>query len=443
MNNHLWRKPPGKRFINDGVITRPTPDELELMIDILEEVESPEYDRLLEYAAARGATAVPRLAAILEKSQGYRALVVVCLLSDLGGDQAHAVLYETLLYRNWPGDDQLADEVALKLEKNGGLSAPRLIAALADPRAEVRARAAWYLHWITAPADLPRIVEAVLPMAADPDAHVRDCVATVLRQVSDARAVPALMTILRQAQIPSHKINVLSAFEQMPDRRAVHEIVPLLKDADAWVRARAASALGAIGDEQALAPLLESIVDEPERTFAADALVKLDRFDHANDYLIAILEDDEQPTALRARAAEILGHSRDARTTAILRQCACGPDDRLRLSALVGLSKLGDPESMQLVVDAITDPVSWVRRGVIEVFTTLKCRQAVAPLIQGLEQMINSVDLYYVVMALRHQGDPRAVAPLQTLIDYTHPANVELLEAIHTTIAELQTPPRR
>ena len=170
MSNLLWRKPPGNRFLDGKATTEPTPDELELLIDILEEVDSPEYDRLLVYVAAKGDAAIGKLAQILERSQGFRALVILYLLSDLGGDQANDILYHALLNRTGLGADQLADQVAIKLDKRGGLSAERLIAALNDPRPEVRARAAWYAHWITAPDALPRIVEAMLPLAEDPDA---------------------------------------------------------------------------------------------------------------------------------------------------------------------------------------------------------------------------------------------------------------------------------
>ncbi|MCA9906020.1 MAG: hypothetical protein KC547_19320, partial [Anaerolineae bacterium] len=165
MSNLLWRKPPGNRFLDGKATTEPTPDELELLIDILEEVDSPEYDRLLVYVAAKGDAAIGKLAQILERSQGFRALVILYLLSDLGGDQANDILYHALLNRTGLGADQLADQVAIKLDKRGGLSAERLIAALNDPRPEVRARAAWYAHWITAPDALPRIVEAMLPLA--------------------------------------------------------------------------------------------------------------------------------------------------------------------------------------------------------------------------------------------------------------------------------------
>jgi len=438
MKKQLWRAARANTTSDVPPADPTTTTELQRLIDLIEAPESDVYQEALALLRSMGESALPTLLQMLSESADFRAVSIVWLMADLGGAQARDVLYTIMLYSTEPGDDQLADEVAHKLEQQGDLSADRLIAALGTSRAKVRARAAWYLHWHVESEAREAIIAALMPLAHDPDEQVRNNVAITLRQSGDPRAVPALLTILRQARSPSHKIAVLQALEQMPDRRAVDDCLQLLNDEDKWVRFCAAGVLGAIGDGRALAPLLHMLVAAPEQTFASQALARLENIGEAVDDLLEIVSDPAQPTLLRARAAEILGQSGDRRVGPILTQLAYTDDDRLRLSALTGLSKLGDPESVRVLIDHLANDGGWVRRGTIELFTTLRTAQAVDPLIRELENETQPVELYYLVLALRNQGSPRAIKPLRALLARTPEANKPLLQETRAAIDALK-----
>ncbi|MCC6615665.1 MAG: HEAT repeat domain-containing protein [Anaerolineae bacterium] len=438
MKKLLWRAAHPDTSADTEPIDTSTEARLNRLIDTIDAQESKAYGAALALLRTMGDAAVPTLVESFSQSAGFRAVPVCWLLADLGGPQVLDLLYTILLYSAEPGDEQLADEVAAKLEQQGNLSTDRLIASLGDPRAHVRSRAAWYLHWGVESEARDRIVEALAPLADDPDESVRNSVAITLRQSGDRRIIGPLLTILRQATTPSHKIAVLQAFEQMPDRQVIDDCLRLLKDPDKWVRACAASVLGATGDGRALEPLLQLLIEMPSQTFASEALARLDNVSEAVDYLLEILDNAKQPMPLRARAAEILGAIGDRRARPLLTQLAHTDDDRLRFSALIGLSKLGDPESVRVLIERLANDAGWVRRGTIELFATLKNAQAVDPLIRELEKETQAVELHYLVLALRNQGSPRAVRPLRALLERTHPANTPLLRETEAAIDALK-----
>jgi len=93
------------------------------------------------------------------------------------------------------------------------------------------------------------------------------------------------------------------------ERRWDPNLISLLSDPHAIVRKRAALALGRIGDDRAVPPLIEALKvdrDNDTRQMCAFALGEIESPAGA-DALIAILEDATQPADVGARAVEALG----------------------------------------------------------------------------------------------------------------------------------------
>src|SRR5258705_393804 len=95
------------------------------------------------------------------------------------------------------------------------------------------------------------------------------------------------------------------------NRRLDSELLTLLKDQNSAVRRRAALAAGRIGDERAIEPLADLLRNDPDldvRTMAAFGLGELESSAGAGaQSLITTLENEKEPSALRARAVEALG----------------------------------------------------------------------------------------------------------------------------------------
>jgi len=107
------------------------------------------------------------------------------------------------------------------------------------------------------------------------------------------------------------------ALGDIGDQRAVDPLIQALQDEDSYIREAAAEALGDIGDTRAIDPLIEFLKDDDSgvRTEAAISLVKLGRTEYF-DLIIQALQDYDSLVRLRA-ASELgdIGRSACSRST--------------------------------------------------------------------------------------------------------------------------------
>jgi HEAT repeat protein len=418
-----------------------------MLDDLLNQLTDPDnqdYEATLAHIKTLGHAVVPALLDNLHTLDSSKALAVVYLLGKIGGSPAIEALYKILLNHH-PADEDyigLNDEAANMLLALNALDADHLMPHLRHPDPIVRGNAAFYLHWVRDSAEHDRIVTALLPLASDPDADVRNTVALVLSELGDPRSAQALLAILRRATSTGHCWNALRAIKNVPDRGAVEAIVPFLEDADADVSGEAASALGAIGDGRALEPLFDLMLRDYERSYASGALARLENVVEAADRLLAIVADDRQPRSLRCRASEVLGHTGDERAVVPLAPLLTHNNLHLRNSAIWGLTELGFPEAAPALIPCLEDEVDWVRQSAMEAFGHIISQDAVEPLLASLHRENYFFERLCLVRALRHQADARAVKPLRDLLthlesDASSPAQ-QLMDELHLTLQELE-----
>lgn len=77
-----------------------------------------------------------------------------------------------------------------------------------------------------------------------------------------ARNVKALIKALRYTRNSDVRKNAASALGDLGDERAVEPLIEALKDEDKYVRKSAAEASGKLGDERLVEPLIEALNDE-------------------------------------------------------------------------------------------------------------------------------------------------------------------------------------
>ena len=158
----------------------------------------------------------------------------------------------------------------------------------------------------------------------------------------------------------------LRALARIADPRAVEPLIKALENAEIWLAPRIADILARHG-EAVVAPLI-AVLNEgnhrPARAWAANVLGEV-RAQRAFPSVVRLLDDPEDE--VRAKAATALGRIGDRRAVGYLMDHLLSdpaPFVRARISAALG--QLGGPEVIERLVRALGDPAWWVRMRTVE-----------------------------------------------------------------------------
>lgn len=179
------------------------------------------------------------------------------------------------------------------------------------------------------------------------------------------------------------------------DNNSVISLLYILnsKDENYKLRLSCAEALGKIGNKYAVAPLIEVVSDEAEKSIyvresAAKALGLLGDI-RAIDPLISILETKkgliDKFTFLKERVIESLGRIglKDNRTIKVLKIALSDESSYIRLGAVEALSELDDPEILPLLEKMTADEEEDVARAAINALYNIKGVEYIKKLLQN------------------------------------------------------------
>ena len=220
----------------------------------------------------------------------------------------------------------------------------------------------------------------------------------------------ALIVVLRTAVKPVERGAAATALGALGDRNAVQPLCDALKDDDASVRGSAATALGALGDRSAVRPLCDTLKDDDPHTrgAAATALGALgDR--SAAQPLCDALKDDDAHT--RGSAATALGALGDRNAMQPLCDALKDSAPKVRGSAATALGALGDRNAVRPLCDALKDDDAHTRGSAATALGALGDRNAVQPLCDALKDD-DAHTRGSAATALGALGDRNAVQPL-------------------------------
>jgi HEAT repeat protein len=201
-----------------------------------------------------------------------------------------------------------------------------------------------------------RIVNALAGALADEDANVRMDVVQALGRLRDPRAPDALAIAIKDPDpgVRSMALKILISYiHSLKVEPDVDGLVRAIAIEDHYIRLNAISALGEVGDERAVAVLVDASLKDPYypvRFEAAEALRKI-KDKRAVDLLIKALKD--QDATARYRAAETLGKIGDLRAMNALSAALDDQDGSVRYAAMCSLGKIGDPRVMNMIVAAM------------------------------------------------------------------------------------------
>lgn len=210
--------------------------------------------------------------------------------------------------------------------------------------------------------------------------------AELLGRVGSAKAVPALLETVQAARTEDADVReiALRALARIADPRAVAPLVEALRSAEPWLAPRLADILARHG-ELAVEPLL-AVLDEPghqlARSWAANVLGELGA-QSAFPALVRSLGDLDDE--VRAKAATALGRLGDRRAVSYLLESLLGdpaPFVRARIAAALG--RFGQPEVIDHLVRALGDQAWWVRMRSVEALEQIGSA-AEGPLLMALD----------------------------------------------------------
>ncbi len=192
--------------------------------------------------------------------------------------------------------------------------------------------------------------------------------AELLGRVGGAKAVPALLETVTATRTEDSDVRevALRALARIADPRAVEPLIKALENAEVWLAPRIADILARHG-EAVVAPLIAVLNDggnRPARAWAANVLGEV-RAQHAFPSVVRLLDDPEDE--VRAKAATALGRMGDRRAVGYLVDHLLSdpaPFVRARISSALG--QLGGPEVIERLVRALGDPAWWVRMRTVE-----------------------------------------------------------------------------
>ncbi len=240
------------------------------------------------------------------------------------------------------------------------------------------------------------------------DPWVREAVARVLGKLGDTRAVEPLIALLKEEDLKVH-LSAARALERLGYKpataearvtfllakrdwkqlaqeapEAVDTLIACLKDDKQWVRRNAAEALGVLGDERAVEPLLVLQEEANYADLQEAASEALGRLRHTENVVkpgpsliessIAILRDQargnnqpQHPEGGRpyneiSEKLWRLGEAAVAPLIAWLKDEHVG----VRATAAEALGKMGDTRAVEALIACLKDESEWVREAAAE-----------------------------------------------------------------------------
>jgi len=226
-----------------------------------------------------------------------------------------------------------------------------------------------------------RDIDGLARALEDSDPDVQFRAAEALGDIGDERSVGPLVHSLKTSEFAGVRWKSAEALSKIGDP-AVGSLVTLLQHRDDDIRWKAALALGEIGNPEAIAPLIQ------------------------------LLDDDDR--YVRSRAGHALGMIGEP-ALGPLTSLLCDGDAKRRWGAAIALGRTGSVEAIEPLIGALGDTSDEVR---IEAATALTAigRPAVDPLIRFLKYTRGETRIE-VVRALGDLHADDAIQPLVQLLE--------------------------
>ncbi len=268
--------------------------------------------------------------------------------------------------------------------------------------------------------------DAVVPLISalkTKDVGVRDNAAHALANQNDARAIPALISLLKDDECCGSAANGLAMLKA---KDAVSHLIPLLNfkghyhdredpDNDVYVQQSAIAALGAIGDTRAVPNLIAKLGSKNSETrlTVVFALAEL-KDSRAINLLAAVVNNpvkSEEYSENCWRAMDALGKFRTPTATACLLTMLQNRKPNIRWMALSALGEIGDPSTADNVKALLNDADKSVRESAVRALCAIQPPDSVEALL-GLMSYDDERTLIAARATFPRIKDPKAIDSL-------------------------------
>ena len=302
-----------------------------------------------------------------------------------------------------------------------------LITQLQDPNPDVRSSTVKAL----AKSGDSTAVAPLITALQDESELVRGCALQGLKDIGPP-AVPLLIVALKNRDRKVRRKascvidNIGFELKEVGDFQAIAPLIDALQDPTSVVRSHSVTALGKIGEPQALPAVISALKTEAVRSAldigvcyrAIEALHRLG--ETAAESLIHALK--HQDRAIRRKAATLLGKTGEAGAVDLLIIALKDEHPRVRSRAAHALGRIGNPSAVKPLTIALKDTAPSVRINALHALDKFG-ESAVAALTSALGDPVASVRRH-AIAALEKTGSPRATPQLEKMAKDEHEASV-------------------
>lgn len=217
---------------------------------------------------------------------------------------------------------------------------------------------------------------------------------------------------------PHNRAEAARALGMKREKAAVQPLIARVQDEQEWdvVKLAVLDALGHIGDQRALPPLIHALHHEESAEVRAGVAQALGHFsdEQAMTNLLKALHTDRK-TLVQVSAIRALGHIRHERVvTALLDVLRSPPHSTRQTAAVQALGQLGSPRATPLLLALLQQTRSrTMRHETTKALGLIGEPQAVQPLIAVMQEADNDLLFKGIsITALGQKHDQRAVPPL-------------------------------
>ncbi len=222
-------------------------------------------------------------------------------------------------------------------------------------------------------------------------------------KIRDKSSLPVLIDLLLlnpdkadREEFTNVRVMCAKAIANLKDTSAVNSLLYCLnnKDENYKVRFACADALGKIGDKYAVAPLIDVVKDENERSIylresAASALGMLGDL-RAIDPLVSILETKQgildKFTFLKERVIEALGKlklNNNERVFNALKRSLMDESSQIRINAIEALMESENPKAYNIIKECLHDKDNEVKKNALIALYNLSDRRILDEVIES------------------------------------------------------------
>ena len=252
-----------------------------------------------------------------------------------------------------------------------------VMSALNDENWQVRLAAVRSLSILKAPESVDLLIDKL----AEKDPQMRMLVLEALEAINDNKAAPYMIDLLRDDDMMVRQ-RATDCLIHIADAKIVPEVLGLMRDQDVNIRRCAIEVLKNLKDPATSEELMRALKDSDwwVRQIATSSLTELHGDNNITRGFISLTRD---------------------------------PDENLRRCAVEFFNKVIDPAAYDALVERLEDEDWWVREKAIRALGKLKDEQAVAPLINMLDDREVA---WSVPSALAAIGGQEAIDHLKRLL---------------------------